>query len=173
MTTSFDAVRLPQIAENQNFHPTSKVWIYPSSRRLTDDETVFVKTQLLQFCKNWTAHNQALAASAEVFENRLVILAVDESQAGASGCSIDKSVHFLERLGESVGADFFDRMTFGWLDSASGEVKFGGTTALSEAVRSGEISANTLMLNTLAQNRAEVLEKFWLPFEQSWHRRLV
>lgn len=164
---------LPEIVENQHFAPESKIWIYPASRRLTDEESVFVKNQLLQFCKNWTAHNQSLRATAEIFENRLLILTVDESQAGASGCSIDKSVHFLEQLGESVGADFFDRMTFGWLDEPSGAVKFGNSAQLSEAIRSGEITANSLMINTLAATRAEVSEKFWLPFSESWHRRLV
>ncbi len=162
---------LPKIAGESNFSPTSKIWVYPISRRLTDAESEFVENQLQIFCKNWTAHNQELRAMGEVFENRLVILAVDESLAGASGCSIDKSVHFLEQLGERISADFFDRMTFGWLENET--VKFGNLASFSAFVRSENFQPDTPMLNTLAKNRAEILEKFWVPFSESWQQRLV
>lgn len=161
----------PALAHDVRFAPETRVWIYPCSRKLTDAEAEIAENQLLAFCKTWTAHNQALRAAAEIFENRLVILAVDESQAGASGCSIDKSVHFLEQLGQRLGVDFFDRMTFGWVSGDA--VIFGNQTALAEAVRTGKISSETLMLNTLAKNRRELAEQWLVPFAQSWHRRLA
>ena len=163
--------RSPALAHDARFAPETRVWIYPCSRQLTGEEAQFAENQLLAFCKTWTAHNQSLRATAEVFENRLVVLAVDESQAGASGCSIDKSVHFLEQLGQRLGVDFFDRMTFGWADGDG--VVFGNQTALAEAVRTGKISPETLMLNTLAKNRLELAEHWLMPFGQSWHQRLA
>lgn len=162
---------LPKIARAAHFSTDSKVWIYPISRRLTDSEAEFVENQLTTFCKNWTAHDQKLQATGEIFENRLVILTVDESLAGASGCSIDKSVHFLERLGEQLRVDFFDRLTFGWLENE--RVNFGNLSEFSTRARAADFEPNTLMLNTLSKNRAEILERFWMPFSESWHRRLV
>jgi hypothetical protein len=121
---------------------------------------------------DWTAHNQALTASSEVFENQCIVLMVDESQAGASGCSIDKSVHFLEDLGRQIGADFFERMRFAWADE-NGQLHFAARPELTAARQSGAVTDRTPMLNTLVQNRRELLEKWLVPFGESWHRRVV
>lgn len=161
----------PALAHDARFAPETRVWIYPCARKLTEAEAELAENQLLAFCKTWTAHNQSLRATAEIFENRLVILAVDESQAGASGCSIDKSVHFLEQLGQRLGVDFFDRMQFAWTDGE--QVFFGNQTTLAEAVRTGKISQETLMLNTLAQTRRDLSDNWLVPFGKSWQRRLA
>ena len=45
-----------------------------------------------------------------LYKNRFLILAVDESQASASGCSIDSSVKFVKAMESELGTDFFNRM---------------------------------------------------------------
>jgi hypothetical protein len=146
--------------------------VYTSNRRLTDTEAQHVQQALDAFTSDWTAHNQALKASSEVFENQCIVLMVDESQAGASGCSIDKSVHFLEDLGRQIGADFFERMRFAWADE-NGQLHFAARPELTAARQSGAVTDRTPMLNTLVQNRRELLEKWLVPFGESWHRRVV
>lgn len=163
---------LPQLAHAHHFAPESRIWVYTSDRRLSDTEVQQVQEALLAFTREWTAHNQALKATAEVFENQCIILMVDESQAGASGCSIDKSVHFLEHLGRQIGADFFERMRFAWADE-NGAIHFVNRPELAAARQGGVVSDRTPMLNTLVQSRQELLEKWLVPFGESWHRRVV
>lgn len=163
---------LPRLATDPTFSPDSRVWVYTSDRRLSDAETAAVQEALDVFTRDWTAHNQALRATSEVFDNQCILLMVDESRAGASGCSIDKSVHFLEQLGSRIGADFFERMRFAWVDEA-GTLHFGNRPELSAARQNGQVTDRTPMLNTLVQNRQEMLDKWLLPFEESWHRRVV
>jgi hypothetical protein len=162
----------PSIAQNTSFSPDSRVWVYTASRPLTAEESAFAQKNLDAFCQQWTAHNHALKAKAEVFENQLIILMVDETQAGASGCSIDKSVHFLEQLGEAIGADFFERMRFGWLNP-HGEMQFAHRPEFTTLVQEGKISADTLVADTLVQTKSQLLEKWLVPFDKSWHKRLV
>ena len=162
----------PNLAHAQNFPPESRVWVYTCDRRLTDAETQQVQQALDAFTQDWTAHNQALRAASEVFENQCIVLMVDESRAGASGCSIDKSVHFLEQLGRQIGVDFFERMRFAWADE-NGGLHFATRPELTAARQSGAVTDRTPMLNTLVQSRQEILEKWLLPFGESWHRRLV
>ncbi len=161
----------PTLASNTEFAPESRVWTYTTSRGLSDSEVLAVQNALDTFVRQWTAHNEALKATAEVFQNQFVILMVDETQAGASGCSIDKSVHFLEDLGHHLGVDFFERMRFAWV--AGDTLQFGDRQAFGQAVQATEIADNTLMINTLVQNKKELQEKWLVPFSQSWHRRLV
>lgn len=72
------------------FSQHSRVWIYQSDRKLTDPEVGKIQQELDDFTIGWTAHNNQLKARAEIRYNRFLILIVDESQAGASGCSIDR-----------------------------------------------------------------------------------
>lgn len=162
----------PILANDPTFSPESRVWVYTSNRPLTAQESLFAQKNLDAFCQQWTAHNQALLAKAEVLENQFIILMVDESQAGASGCSIDKSVHFLEQLGQEIGADFFERMRFAWVD-AQGAIHFANRPEFVAQVREGKIDADTLVADTLVQTKAQLGVSWLVPFGKSWHKRLA
>lgn len=162
----------PSIASLQDFSPDSRVWVYQSNRALSSDECAQVNQALEAFCRQWTAHNLQLKAVAEVLEGRYIILMVDETRAGASGCSIDKSVHFLEDLGNAVGADFFERMRFGWLDENQ-VLHTADRSGLSEAYKGRLIGEDTLMVNTIVQNKRDLQENWLLPWSRSWHKRMV
>ncbi|MFZ4633978.1 MAG: hypothetical protein ACOYNO_07220 [Saprospiraceae bacterium] len=162
----------PALTQDTGFSPASRVWMYVADRALTDAEAATVDAQMQVFCKQWTAHNVALKARGEVFGHRVLLLMVDESRAGASGCSIDKSVHFLEQLGHDMQIDWFDRMQFGWLDD-DGVINFASRDAFSKAVADGIVSPRTPVLNTLADTLEKLQTNFWMPFELSWHKKLV
>lgn len=161
---------LPAIASDPNLSPETRLWIFLGERRLTESETAAAQRALDAFSRHWTAHNQALKARAEVFQNQIVLLAVDESQAGASGCSIDKSVHFLESLGAELGVDFLDKMRFAWLHDEQWQVA--GRSEFARRLAEGAIHANTLVANTLVATKADLNEKWAVPLGQSWHKRL-
>lgn len=161
----------PSISTAENFSPESRVWVYVANRPLDDAEIEMAKSALHDFIRQWTAHNQALKAVAEVFSGQFILLMVDESQAGASGCSIDKSVHFLETLGQRLHVDFFERMLFAWADGNT--LQFGDRETLRQRASASQIDDKTLMVNTLVQNKKDLQEKWLLPFGQSWHRRLI
>ncbi len=161
----------PQIIDNEQLAPQSKVWIYTASRPLTEAETELAQQELDRFTAQWTAHNQALQARAEVFAQQLAILVVDETRAGASGCSIDKSVHFLQDLGQRIGVDFFDRMRFGWMDGD--KLRFNSRDELAAFRAASNINDDTAMLNTLAPTLSDLRDKWLLPLGQSWHKRLI
>lgn len=165
------ATLAPSLTHEPAFAPESRVWVYTTNRQLTDAEAASAQQALNAFTRQWTAHNQALQAKAEVFQNQFVILMVDETRAGASGCSIDKSVHFLEKLGQELGVDFFERMRFAWVENE--KMNFADRAAFSERVADGRIGEDTLVVNTLAQTKRDLEEKWLLPFGKSWHRRLV
>jgi hypothetical protein len=163
---------LPQLASLPGIDPQAKVWIYMADRTLTDAEQAAAKRELATFVRQWTAHQQALEAHFEVVESRILLLMVDETRAGASGCSIDKSVHFLEDLGAALGVDWFDRMQFAWLDDA-GQYRFANRADFTAAVQQGDIGPDTPMVNTLAATRAALAEEWFVPFARSWQRRLA
>ncbi len=152
--------------------PNSRVWIYTCNRAMTQQETEYSHGQLTDFCHQWTAHNQALKASVEIRANQIVILTVDESLAGASGCSIDKSVRFLENLGQTLSVDFFERMRFGWLDD-TGQLQVADKLQFLELLEQGTIHADTLVADTLVQTKQKLDEQWLIPYGKSWVKRVV
>src|SRR6202012_4843064 len=96
------------------FSEQSRVWIYQSDRELSDEQVKQVLNQLNLFAAEWTAHNHQLKAKAEVRYNRFLILIVDESQAGASGCSIDSSVRFIKQLEAEHHINLLDRFNLAY-----------------------------------------------------------
>lgn len=151
--------------------PDSRVWVYQSDRPFTAAEVAEVENALQAFARQWVSHNRQLRAAAGIMHDRFVILAVDESQAGASGCSIDASVHFLKQLQAALGVELFDRMRFSYRD---GEQVV--TVARDEFARryaAGEITDNTPVYDTLVKTTGELQHRFEKPLHASWHSRMV
>ncbi len=159
------------LAHDNSLSPDARVWIYTASRPLTDAEADFTRQQLTAFVRSWTAHNQALLAKYELVDHQFLLLVVDETQAGASGCSIDKSVHFLEQLGQHLGLDWFERMRFGWVDD-EGQIQVTDRSEFANLRGIGVINDGTLVVNTLVQKRGDLADQWLIPYRQSWHRRL-
>jgi hypothetical protein len=154
-----------------NLPEWSRVWIYQSNRSFTDKEMVVLNSQLNAFVQSWTAHSNQLYAACSIMHNQFIILAVDEKQAGASGCSIDKSVHFMQDIENQYGISLFDRMTFAYMDDDT--VKTASKPAFKQLYTEGVISENTPVFDNLI-NTVKDLKTAWVkPLKESWHRRFV
>lgn len=152
------------------FSPQSRVWIYQSDRKLTDPEVQQIQPELDKFATSWTAHNNQLKAKGEVRYNRFFILIVDESQAGASGCSIDKSVHFMQQVQQHLGINLFDRFNLAYRDGE--EVLSLPRHGFEAKLKDGSINKQTIVYNNLVQNLTELETKWEVPFTDSWHIQL-
>ncbi len=152
------------------FSENSRVWIYQADRKLTDAETQQLQQQLNSFTQSWTAHNNALKAGAEIRYNRFIVLVVDESQAGASGCSIDKSVNFMKQVEQHYNINLFDRFNLAYRDAD--EVLSAPRAQFEELIKQGTINQDTIVFNNLVQTLAELDAKWEVPFKNSWHPQL-
>ena len=95
---------------------SAKTWIYMADRAFTWDETDSLRPEIYQFGEQWSSHNQNLLSYGELFHHRFIVLMVDETNAGASGCSIDSSVHFVQAMGQKYNVDFFNRTLFAYME---------------------------------------------------------
>jgi hypothetical protein len=152
------------------FSENSRVWVYQSDRKLSDSEVEQLQNQLNNFAISWTAHNNQLKAKAEVRYNRFLILIVDESQAGASGCSIDKSVNFMKQVGEQYNINLLDRFNLAYRDGE--EVRSAPRHDFEEMLKQKSIDTNTIVFNNMVQNLNELQTKWEVPFKDSWHIQL-
>lgn len=153
------------------FHPQSKVWMYQSNRAFTPDEIKNLNAELALFAQKWTAHNLQLKAIAQVLEDRFVLLMVDETQTGASGCSIDTSVNFMKALGQKYQVDFFNRMLFSFLTKNGIDTK--PLSEIPELIGQKILTAETIVFNNLILTKTEYDSQWQIPFAKSWMQRFA
>jgi len=152
------------------FSENSRVWVYQSDKKLSDNETRQIQAQLDDFTTGWTAHNNQLKAKAEIRYNRFLILIVDESQAGASGCSIDKSVHFIKQIEQQFHINLLNRFNLAYREGS--EVLSAPRHEFENMLKRGSINTNTIVFNNMVQNLKELQTKWEVPFKDSWHIQL-
>ncbi|WP_179413088.1 ABC transporter ATPase [Mucilaginibacter sp. E4BP6] len=152
------------------FSQNSRVWVYQSDKQLNDADVIKLQILLDNFTTGWTAHNNQLKAKAEIRYNRFIILIVDESQAGASGCSIDKSVRFMKDIEEQFGINLFDRFNLAYRSDE--QILSVPRHTFEELISNKTIDANTIVFNNMVQNLTELENKWEVPFKDSWHIQL-
>ena len=160
MLVSFD--KLPE---------TSRIWIYQSNRKLSAEEEKEISSAMDAFIQEWTAHGQSLQASYEIRYNRFIVIALDQSHAAASGCSIDASVHFIQALEKRYNIDLLDKMNVAF---RQGEyITYKSLTDFKKMAKDKAISSETIVFNNLVTNIGEYKDFWEVAAKESWHKRFL
>ncbi len=148
---------------------SSRIWIYQSDRKLSDEETVEVERDVKEFVENWVAHSTPLKASYQIKYNRFIILAVDQEYHPASGCSVDSSVRIIQDLEKRFGIDLLDKMN---VTFKTGDfIAHKSLLDFKKMAKEKAVTGKTVVFNNLV-NTIEEFEDFWeVPAAESWHSR--
>jgi hypothetical protein len=146
--------------------PDARIWIYQADRPFSTDEEKIISDSLMSFCLQWEAHGNPLQTSFKIEYDQFVILAVDESLAGASGCSIDGSVRILKELGNQLGIDFFDRSKIAFLENE--KIQTYSINHLKSLFESGQLTSASHTFNNLVANKAEWEIQWRISVQKSW-----
>lgn len=150
-----------------SFSPQSRVWVYQSDRKFTSTEETEILNKLAAFTNQWKAHGNELLAKAEIRYGFFIILTVDESQAGVTGCSIDSSVRLIKEIEQQYHVDLFNRFNIAY--KVNGEVVVNSKEDFETLVNIKQVTPETIVFNNMVQNLAELDSKWEVPFQNSWH----
>lgn len=142
-----------------------------ADRLFTDAETQALTNAIADFTAQWTAHNMQLKATGQVYFNRFIVLLVDETQAGASGCSIDKSVHFIKQIEEKLGVSLFNRQLIAYKKGEDINTFLLGE--VDKYVANGELTPETVFFNNTVTTKQQFDEQWQQPIAQSWMKRYL
>jgi hypothetical protein len=93
------------------FSEDSKVWAFAGDRFFNENEIAIIETHLKAFLPQWAAHGTPLKNDFNIIGNNILLVAVDEAIANASGCSIDALVRKIKEIGKEIKVDFFNRLS--------------------------------------------------------------
>ncbi|HET7585536.1 MAG TPA: hypothetical protein VFK13_11550 [Gemmatimonadaceae bacterium] len=150
----------------------ARVWVFGIDRVLDSSAAgrLLVATDI--FLEGWAAHGVPLHAARAWRDDRFLVIAVDQSGEGASGCSIDglfRALGSLEReLGISLrgGGRVFYR-------TPKGDIACVSRDEFAERASAGEITADTPVFDTSITSLGDFRRDFERPASRSWHAQLA
>ena len=153
----------------ENLPEDSRIWIYQSSRKFSDEEVSDIENDLVEFLNNWSAHGASLESSFQIKYNRFIIIAVNQEVQAATGCSIDASVVFIQNLEQKYGIDLLDKMNVAF---KQGEfITYKTLLDFKKLAKDKSVSENTIVFNNLVNTIEEWKENWEVPASESWHSR--
>lgn len=144
----------------------SRVWVYQADLKFSESDQKALRDRMKSFCEGWNTHGNLMSTSFDIVENQILILAVDESNLGASGCSIDSSVRTLRELENTLNINLTDQGKIS-LRRSTGEMKVISALGVKSKVTSGEIDLQTEVINPMIRVKAD-LQNLWQPVRNSW-----
>jgi len=153
----------------ENLPGESKIWIYQSNRKFSDDEFAEIESDLRVFIDSWAAHGKSLEASFLLKYNRFIILAVDQEIQNATGCSIDASVQFIQNLEKKYEVDLLDKMNVTF--KLGEHVAHKTLIDFKKMAKDKAVTEHTIVFNNLVNTIEEWNDNWEVPAGDSWHSR--
>ncbi len=153
--------------------PDARTWCFGASATPADGALDRLRSALGAFLETWTAHRADLRAGFDWLHDRFLVVAVDESAAGASGCSIDTLTAEIKRLEREAGVELLDAAPV-WYREPSGSVQRVTREQFRRLAAEGSVSAATPVFDLTVQSLGDVQTGNWeVEAGRSWHARLL
>ena len=149
---------------------SARLWIFAADHELSDSDSDRLLGEIDRFLMEWTAHRSHLTAGRDWKFQRFLFIGVDESAAGASGCSVDALVREIQRLEKVIDVTLADR----------GPVLFRRGDAIERVSRGqfanlagvGDVSPETCVFDNTLSTVGDVRAGRWeIPAREAWHGR--
>jgi hypothetical protein len=150
--------------------PDARLWIFPASRALSDDEQRRVLEEADAFIDQWMAHGVPLNAARDIRHDQFVMIGVDETSAGASGCSVDALVRRMARLQTVLGLELIENGPV--LYRHAGRIERIPRDRFADLASRGEVNLDTVVFdNTLARVGDLRAGRWEVRAADAWHAR--
>ncbi len=153
----------------ENLPLESKIWIYQSNRKFSDEEFTEIEVALQFFLDNWSAHGTGLESSYQLKYNRFIIIAVNQEVQNATGCSIDASVQFIQNLEKKYSVDLLDKMNVTF--KLGEHIAHKSLLDFKKMAKDKAVTENTIVFNNLVNSIEEWNDNWEVPAGESWHSR--
>ena len=143
----------------------SRIWIYAAEQKLTNEQEAYILKSISSHLQNWEAHKVPLTAGVTILENHFIVVALDESKNGASGCSIDTLQNKIQDLEKELAVSLLNRLNvFCRIDD---EIQCVPSFKLESIAK-----ANTLFYDLTIQRKSD-LHSYLKPISEGWCANLV
>ena len=151
---------------------SARVWVFGSDRPITGDAATALLKGVDEYLVDWKAHGAPLTVSREWAFDRFLVVAVDQSTAGATGCSIDGLFRTLQQLEKSVGANLVAGGRVFYRDN-TGTVQSVSRNEIESLASSGVITKDTVVFDTTISDLGTWRACFERRAKETWVKELL
>lgn len=148
---------------------SARIWIYQSNKELNAEQKEAIEKRLVEFIEQWTRHGDDLKGSFAIKYDHFIVLAVDESYQGVSGCSIDASTHVFQEFERAFGLDLMNKLNTAFRDGPHLNVV--PLSVFQSFVKENKVGPSTIVFNNMVEDKKGLLTQWEVPAEESWHKR--
>jgi hypothetical protein len=148
----------------------ARLWIFPASRPLDEDERRRVLVETDAFIDQWTAHGVPLSAAREIRHDQFVLVGVNERAAGVSGCSVDALVRRMSQLQSMLGVELTNNAPV--LFRRGERIERLPREQFAELAAVGEVGLDTVVFDNTVDTVGDVRDGSWeVRAVDTWHAR--
>ncbi len=156
----------------ENLPDASKVWVFGSDRPLTEEGTTTLLKGVEEHLTSWKAHGEPLTVGSQLRDERFLVIAVDQSTAGATGCSVDGLFRVLQGLESKVGASFVGGGRVFYRDTHAA-VQSTTRDQIPALMKSGALTKDTVVFDTSLTDLGAFRAGFEKRAKESWIKDLM
>jgi hypothetical protein len=165
-TSEMPLVRIEDLPDS------SRTWVFGADHNLDEGATDLLLREVDRFLAQWQAHGSPLTTARDWKYGRFLTVAVDQSTAGASGCSIDGLFRSLKALESRLGASLVPRGLVFYKD-AKGAIQSVDRQQFTALSSEGKIKPTTRVFDPTVTTLGEWRARFELDAASSWHAGLL
>ncbi|NHE59032.1 hypothetical protein [Cyclobacterium plantarum] len=147
----------------------ARIWVYQADRPFDEKEKTWIISKLVTFCNQWNTHGSLMPSSFDIKYDQFIILAVDESKLGASGCSIDSSVKILREIETELEINLLDSGKVSYMDAHGVKVAF--LPEIRKHINEGSLQAQSKVFNPGVNKIADLENQWLIPADHSWLKK--
>jgi hypothetical protein len=151
---------------------SARTWVFGADRTLDGSAAQTLLAEVDRFLSQWKAHGSPLTAGRDWKYDRFLTVAVDQSTAGASGCSIDGLFRSLKALEPELGASLVTSGLVFYRDR-DGAIQSTDRDGFGMLGAEGKVQPTTKVFDPTLTTLGEWRARFELEASQSWHAGLL
>lgn len=157
------------LVDYESLADDSKVWIYPSSKKLYPQEIEKITQQVTTFLQDWQQNNIAIPATYQLVHKRLLIIFTDASVSLHTD-AINELVAFITSLEQEYNTVLMDKMNPCFKQGIY--VQYKDLKSFKKLIKDKAVNKNTIVFDNTIQTKME-FENYWeVPAKDSWYGNL-
>ncbi len=151
----------------------ARVWCFAAEPEPGPRETERLLDAMHAFVESWTAHREDLVAAVDWWHQRFLLVGLDETRVGASGCSIDALMGRLTSLERELGIRLSDSAPV-WYRDADDRIQSVTRDEFRLLSSDGTVGPETRVFDlTVTEVGTARLNRLERRAAESWHARLL
>jgi hypothetical protein len=160
------------LVEIEDLPDSARTWVFGANKTLDEPASETLLVEVDGFLSQWKAHGSPLTVGRDWKYGRFLTVAVDQSTAGASGCSIDGLFRSLKSLEPKLGASLVPSGLVFYRDK-NDAIQSVDRERFSALGAEGKIQPGTSVFDPTVTTLGEWRVRFELEASRSWHSGLL